>query len=265
MHCLSFIIPILKQELMDLKERRDSAGRHPWEKARLKALEYIVKNHVADKGPVKRILDVGCGDAFITTHLFKGMNFEKIDGIDINLSQEQLTSFTYDIPHVQLHNTYDDLGRYDLVVLTDVIEHIEDDRSFLSTILGKYLVPDGYALITVPAFQSLYGSHDVLLGHYRRYTLRELAEVVKDLGLARISGGYLFFSLLPLRMLQVLWERYVMTKAKAGTGVGNWRGGKLASSIIGNILTLDSYMLMKLSCSGIIIPGLSAWILCRKH
>ncbi len=64
---------------------------------------------------------------------------------------------------------------YDLVMATDIIEHVDDDITALSEI-ARVLKPNGYAIITVPAFQSLWGLQDEASHHKRRYRQNELLE-----------------------------------------------------------------------------------------
>lgn len=59
--------------------------------------------------------------------------------------------------------------RFDLVCLFDVLEHIERDEDALAA-LGDHIRPGGKLLLTVPAYQWMFGTHDRILGHYRRYT-----------------------------------------------------------------------------------------------
>lgn len=65
----------------------------------------------------------------------------------------------------------------ELVVMHDVLEHIEDDASAAAH-LARLLRPGGRAVLSVPALQWLFGQHDELLGHYRRYTRRTLRPVL---------------------------------------------------------------------------------------
>ena len=69
----------------------------------------------------------------------------------------------------------------DLVLATDLIEHVEDDRLALSEI-ARVLVPGGSAVITVPAFQSLWGLQDEVSHHRRRYRLPVLRNAVEAAG-----------------------------------------------------------------------------------
>ena len=60
-------------------------------------------------------------------------------------------------------------GSLDGVLLLDVLEHIDDDQTALRAV-WRLLAPGGLLLCTVPAYQALWSSHDVVLGHRRRYT-----------------------------------------------------------------------------------------------
>src|SRR6185312_16486006 len=59
--------------------------------------------------------------------------------------------------------------RFDLVVMLDVLEHLEDDHAGLAAVLTR-LAPGGFFLATVPAFPMLWSSHDVSHHHFRRYS-----------------------------------------------------------------------------------------------
>ena len=82
-----------------------------------------------------------------------------------------------------------------LVLATDIIEHVEDDRLALSEI-ARVLVPGGSAVITVPAFQALWGLQDEVSHHLRRYRLPVLRKAVAAAGLRPVRCfhfNYLLF------------------------------------------------------------------------
>lgn len=249
---------------MDLRERKEeSSRRHPWEIARLKALENIIKMHL-NMQLVNKSLDIGCGDAFLANSLCERLKLKMIDGIDINLSSDQIISFSQKNENVHLYNTYDSLQSYDLIILSDVIEHISDDTTFLKDIAANYLNPQGYILITVPAFQFLYSSHDVFLGHYRRYDLKQLTLLVNQLDINIISSGYFFLTLLPIRFFSLFYEVCFPKKKTSNEGIGNWNSGIILSKFLEYVLISDAHLLLKLSSLNIKLPGLSTWILCQK-
>ena len=70
---------------------------------------------------------------------------------------------------------------FDTVVCLNVLEHIEDDRGALRR-LYDLLVPGGNLLLFVPADQNLYGTMDKQVGHFRRYSLGDLKELIESEG-----------------------------------------------------------------------------------
>jgi SAM-dependent methyltransferase len=70
---------------------------------------------------------------------------------------------------------------FDLVVCLDVLEHIADDRAALGE-LRRVTVASGRLLVTVPAHRWLWGAHDDLSGHQRRYTRASLLSVAAAAG-----------------------------------------------------------------------------------
>lgn len=57
---------------------------------------------------------------------------------------------------------------YDVVLLTDVLEHVENDSAAAQTAL-RLLRPGGVVVATVPAYQWLYSPRDAAHHHFRRY------------------------------------------------------------------------------------------------
>ena len=62
-----------------------------------------------------------------------------------------------------------DGGAFDLAVALDVLEHVADDEAALRE-LARVVAPGGRLLVTVPQYGWLWGEHDVLAHHHRRYT-----------------------------------------------------------------------------------------------
>lgn len=71
--------------------------------------------------------------------------------------------------------------RLDTVVCLNVLEHIEDDRASLAA-MHDLLEPGGRLVLLVPSLRVLYGTLDEALGHFRRYTPKELSTKLGDAG-----------------------------------------------------------------------------------
>lgn len=81
-----------------------------------------------------------------------------------------------------------------LVLLMDVLEHVDDDAGLLRDAVSRCAGPARF-FITAPAFQALWSGHDEFLGHRRRYTLPGLESLARGAGL-RVDSGYYYFGLL---------------------------------------------------------------------
>ena len=251
---------------MDLCEITKNSKRHPWELARVNSLVKILKM-IEDPENISKVLDVGCGDGFIANNVLEKFSTERIDGIDINLRDSEITKLSSFYAKIDFHNTFETLKarKYNLILLLDVIEHIEDDTSFLIEIIEEYVDLGGYCLLTAPAFNCMFSSHDRFLRHYRRYNLKELMGLINNVHLKSICCGYLFFSLIPIRLISLCYERFAKVEFMANKGVGVWKYGKIVTRLISSFLTLENVVSMTLKKFGITLPGLTVWSLCKKQ
>jgi len=125
---------------------------------------------------------IGSGRNLLT---FREMGYDVV-GMDISETAVRHVK-ECGIPEVHQH----DLGQpwpmaeasMDVVVLLDVLEHIENPVEALAH-AGRSLRPGGGIVITVPAYPSLYGEWDRRLGHFRRYTAKALRIQAAEAGLS---------------------------------------------------------------------------------
>ncbi len=90
---------------------------------------------------------------------------------------------------------FDD-SSFELVLATDIIEHVADDHLALHEI-ARVLTPGGKLLLTVPAFAALWGLQDEVARHRRRYRMRPLLRAMTAGGLAPLRCyhfNYLLFA-----------------------------------------------------------------------
>lgn len=241
---------------MDLAEKTNNSRRHPWEKARARAVLKILDHTFKGKTP-RKVLDIGCGDGFmlqVLSHLIPEL---KADGIDVNLLPE--TAAKMSTANIRFSNSPNDMqGPYDLIILMDVLEHIADEPAFLKNI-SFFARPDTVFLITVPAYQRLFSGHDVFLKHYRRYNNTTLTNVLNQSGLTITSSGSLFSCLLLPRLLECLREKVMPCNQKTNNGVGNWEKGPFLTSLVEGVFNADNNFLLTFNKHGIRTPGLSLW------
>ncbi len=250
---------------MDLRElpAQNGAHRHPWETARAKALVHILRSIDLPRGLT--VLDVGCGDGYCGQTLREALSFARLTGIDIELDDTACAQPNSALGGLRYLNDPAAVeGHFDLLLLLDVLEHVEDDAGFLSKQVDAHLARDGLALITVPAFQQLFCRHDTFLRHVRRYSLSQLRTLTEEAGLELVRGGYLFGSLLLPRAFTVLRERLWPNGFAEQEGLGGWQGGRLATRAFETLFELDNRWMLALG-KHLALPGLSGWALCRKR
>jgi hypothetical protein len=177
---------------MDLKEEDilgADIGSHWYYRAKAGALERAV-TAIAPR----RLLDVGAGSGFFSKRLLSEGGAESALCVDTGYAEER--DETVAGKPVQYRR---DCGQTecDLVLMMDVLEHVDDDRGLVRHYAGK--VPSGaHFLVTVPAFTFLWSGHDVFLEHKRRYRLPEIEAVMRDAGLGITFGAYYFGAIFPL-------------------------------------------------------------------
>lgn len=186
---------------MDLKEEDilgADIGRHWYYRSKAKAL----RRAVAHLRP-RRILDVGAGSGFFSRYLLAEGRAQAALCVDTGYKND--ADDEVDGRPVQYRR---EVGATDcdLVLMMDVLEHVDDDRGLVRSYAAK--VPGGaYFLVTVPAFQFLWSGHDVFLEHKRRYRLKEIEQVMRDAGLQVVLGSYYFGLIFPLAAAVRLAQR----------------------------------------------------------
>jgi len=85
---------------------------------------------------------------------------------------------------------------FDLVTAFDIVEHVADDAAAFAE-LGRVCRPGGHVLVTVPAFQFLWGNQDVVSQHQRRYTRAALDAQMRAAGLVPRRLSYFNALLFP--------------------------------------------------------------------
>lgn len=245
---------------MDLREMSDAqVCRHPWETARAAAVAKLLEPYLRQGVSV---LDLGCGDGYLSRTVFQDVAGSRVTAVDPNLSPEHLAMLREKGDGIAYRTELPpDEKRFDLTLLLDVLEHVPEERAFLARVVARHAGEGGRVLVTVPAFPALYSGHDFSLGHYRRYRLQELTRHLTTAGLAVLASGHLFGSLLIPKYL--LFK--VADRARGSEGVGSWSGGRTLTALLKNWLWLENYLMILLARRGVRLPGLTAWALCEKR
>lgn len=175
-----------------------SEASHFWFRWRLAVLRRVLADAGLAADLPLRALEVGCGAGVLASQLEETTRWT-VDGTDLSLPALERCrprrgrTFYYDVTEERPEL----LGRYDVAVVFDVLEHLPDPRALLGAVL-RHLAPGGALLVNVPALPALTSAYDRAAGHLRRYTTASLAAELSGLGLERLALRYWGLSLVPL-------------------------------------------------------------------
>ena len=85
---------------------------------------------------------------------------------------------------------------FDLVSMLDIIEHVDDPADVVAE-GARCLRAGGRLLAAVPAFQALWGDHDTINQHRKRYRVGELTDLLEGAGLQVERATYCNMLLFP--------------------------------------------------------------------
>ena len=246
---------------MDLRETHTiGALRHPWEVARFRFFNELLIRHGAHDRPA-RVIDVGSGDAWFAAKFLAGMP-RGTDMVCWDAGYD--AEATRDKGDGIVRTATKPEGVADLILLLDVLEHVDDDHGFLRALVRENTRPGSLVLVSVPAWQPLFSAHDVYLKHHRRYSPAQGARLVEGAGLSIVTRGGLFHSLLLPRVVTKAAEmaRAAVGKPREIVSESGWNGGALVTRGLSAALAVDNFASHALAKRGIEGPGLSWWALC---
>jgi SAM-dependent methyltransferase len=176
---------------MDLKEvglLGGDEGSHWYYASKARALQRCL----VDRQPEK-ILDVGAGSGFFSKMLLRQTTARSAICVDPGyaVDRSEIESGK-PIAFTRFHAA----GEADLILLMDVLEHVDDDVGLLRT-YAESARPGTRFVVSVPAFSWLWSAHDEFLEHRRRYTLNQTLRVLSRAGLSPVTGFYFFAALFP--------------------------------------------------------------------
>lgn len=151
------------------------------------AIRDLLKSRDALSGS---FLDAGCGEGWFSYQLVK-LGFREglaIEPSEVAFSRAQarvgpLVNGSVKLLNCRLNQLESD-SVFDLGCAFTVIEHIEDDVSFIRDLKSR-IRSGGHVIVTVPAREDKWTLEDDLVGHLRRYTRDSLEAVMSAGGLIR--------------------------------------------------------------------------------
>ncbi|MBI5154813.1 glycosyltransferase [Candidatus Poribacteria bacterium] len=135
------------------------------------------------------VLEAGCGIGNLTELMLNKGRLVCVDNEDFYL--DRLRQSYGHLANVRIHKA--DLTRaqdlahaadgklFDSAICINVMEHIQDDVGVLRNMFSV-LKPGGRAVVLVPHDPSLYSAVDKVLGHFKRYTRKDLRRCMESAG-----------------------------------------------------------------------------------
>jgi glycosyltransferase involved in cell wall biosynthesis len=141
----------------------------------------VIRPYVGEK-----VLEIGAGTGNLTVQLIPRTLYWVSDINPLYLNY--LERVRLDRPYMEVGYTDGEKGesfpketKFDTVICLNVVEHLADDLTALTN-FREVLEDHGRAIILVPCGPWLFGSLDEVLGHHRRYTRKQLTDLVKRAG-----------------------------------------------------------------------------------
>jgi SAM-dependent methyltransferase len=208
-----------------------------WVKGRMAIIDRYLRQAMA-RQTISDIVDVGCGSGGNLATLARYGSVTGIEpvpslaeaarrrGVARQIVEEDISS------HALRHTA-------DLITLFDVLEHIENEHDFLARFqhLGR---PGHLLLISVPASPWLYGRHDELLNHYRRYSRRHLIRVLQHAGYEVLDCRPFMFFLYPLAVASRMSERIRTMAGHPPDKVNTGEVSGIAATLFERMLAFES-------------------------
>ena len=183
-------------------------------------------------------MDIGCGVGS-NLSLLKAIGLKAM-GCDRSFDNLLLAKNKFFLPFINgdLENLPIRSSSVELVIATDVLEHLEDDIAGVRE-LCRILRRNGHLIVTVPAFQFLWGTQDIVTGHKKRYSKRGISNVLKQNGFQIMRSSYFNFFL----FFPILFARRVVHLLGLRLHSENEINFPLLNFFLKTIFSLEPYLL----------------------
>lgn len=170
------------------------------------------------------VLDVGCGTGEYSIYLAeKGLTVTGIDFSEyaVKTAQDKCTGMQNGTANFFVGDisTFTTTRKFNLIVLSEVLEHIDDDIAIVKKFAG-FLKTDGHILLSVPFDNALWSSEDVLAGHVRRYDHQRIHSLLENAGLHKVKSicyGFPMLKLMWMIKIRLLRTRVLSNRQKMKT------------------------------------------------
>ncbi len=188
---------------------------------------HFVCEKIAEESP-NIIMDIGCGTGMLLTRdVAKAFPKITIHGVESDLTTvEYAKKANGDISNMTFFEEAPKEQKYDMIIASEVLEHVDDPNAFLQYLYSK-LNPGGSLLITVPngygIFEFLSSVETILRIFYRFFVPKQKSNMPQTEGLMTlaISPHLNFFS----------FRRLKRIFSESGFRIESYRGRMIACGI----------------------------------
>ena len=201
-------------------------------------------------------VDIGCGTGS-NLRILGSTGLYKVVGLDrsfyaLSLAREKvnLSLVSGDVNSLPIRS-----NSVGLIIAMDILEHLENDSNGIAE-FHRALKEGAILVLTVPAFKSLWGLQDVVTGHKRRYSRKEILVKLRRGGFEILRSSYFnFFLFLPIFLARRLISLLGL-KIKSENEINS----ALINAFLKTIFSLELYILKYFS-----FPfGVSIFCVARK-
>ena len=196
-----------------LEQYEDLENNHWWFVVRRKIILQTMRRFIArQQAPGTSILNAGAASGVSSkwmSALGSVVSLENEPLFVARLREQQMDTIEASVDDIPLSDNI-----FEVVCAFDVIEHVKDDRKAVEELI-RVCKPGGLVLLAVPAFNSIRGNHDIVNGHYRRYTLSRLKALLAQQPVTNLYSSYfntiLFIPIFLYRKIQSIFHHPART------------------------------------------------------
>lgn len=183
----------------------------------------------------KKLLDLGCGSGELLVDIHKNFPDMNLYGADVSAEALKILKkkvSSVNTMRIDLERDKKIIGKYDIVICSEVIEHLKNWRNALK-IIADGLNKNGYAIISTQSGKIF--PHHRKIGHIQHFELQEICSELKDRDLKILEAkaiGWPFMNL----------KNYIVTHGLKGDSYSN---GQIP--VTGKIAMKAFYYLYQLS------------------
>jgi SAM-dependent methyltransferase len=218
----------------------DVEERHWWYRGRRAVIDAVLNG--LQLAPGARILDAGCGSGRNMVELARRGTVTGIELASQSLEVARARGAGAVLPGSLDERLPFDDGAFDLAVALDVLEHLADDGAALAE-LARVVAPGGRVLVTVPQYGWLWGEHDVLAHHHRRYSRSVLVDRAAAAGL-RPERVTAFNTLLLAPIAATRYVQRLRRRDEPASDLGRTPGGAV-NTMLESLLTAEAALIAR--------------------